>query len=402
MDREIIHDDMAQQSKLRNVLFVLMGVFILSIYFSIAVNSLALGLIAITWIALMVVERRKLIVPTPLDYFFLAYVIVELISSALSYNPAQSFLFSKRLLLIGIVYLFASFVTTETRAKQMVAVLLGGAALLGIFGVLKLLFGSAEENIRLSIFQFYMTTAGQTMMGMLLFLPFVIHPATPIRIRLLALLGLLPVAISLYATVTRGSYLAVAAGILFIALVRNRKLLIPLILLIVLVVLFAPPYVESRIMSIFDVHHVENASRIMLWKTGMRMFLDYPVFGIGDIDMHELYLKYMDPNDPAQHGHFHNILIQFLVTLGAVGFMVIVAMFVRIFQTEWRIYQRFKSDWFRGSFALAALAVFVGLQVNGLTEWSFGDQEVVTLFWTTLGLTLAIGKVNALGQHAAI
>jgi len=33
-----------------------------------------------------------------------------------------------------------------------------------------------------------------------------------------------------------------------------------------------------------------------------------------------------------------------------------------------------------------------------LTEWSFGDQEVVLLFWTTLGLTLAIGRLTEKGS----
>jgi len=200
--------------------------------------------------------------------------------------------------------------------------------------------------------------------------------------------------VSLYATVTRGAYLAAAAGVVFIAFVRNRKLIIPVLLIFVLLLLFAPPYVQSRIRSIVDVEHPDNASRLMLWKTGLRMFQDYPVFGIGDIDMHELYLQYMDPDDPAQHGHFHNMAMQFLVTLGSVGFAAVLAMFVRIFRTEWRIFRAVRTDWFAGSVSLGALAAFIGLQVSGLTEWSFGDQEVAVLFWTTVGLTLAVGRMS--------
>ena len=39
-----------------------------------------------------------------------------------------------------------------------------------------------------------------------------------------------------------------------------------------------------------------------------------------------------------------------------------------------------------------ALAVFVGVQVHGLTEWSFGDQEVAVLPWTSLGLAMAVAR----------
>ncbi|MBP1655187.1 MAG: hypothetical protein H6Q28_1743, partial [Bacteroidetes bacterium] len=41
---------------------------------------------------------------------------------------------------------------------------------------------------------------------------------------------------------------------------------------------------------------------------------------------------------------------------------------------------------------LGALAVFVGVQVHGLTEWSFGDQEIAVLLWISLGLTMAVAR----------
>jgi len=378
---------------LRFVMVAAMYVFLASTYVSIAVNSIALGLMAICFAGVMISERRFLVRATPLDYFFLAYVIAEILSTLFSYRIAQSFAFSKRLLLIGIVYFFATWITTDQAAKRAMAVLLSAAGLVACIGVGKLAFSPPEEVVRLGIFQFYMTTSELMMIALLLLFPFAVHPGTPRRIRAVAVIGLVPIGISLYATVTRGAYLAAAAGIVFIALMRNKKLLLPLALLILLVILFAPPYVESRIESIVDLNHPENASRLMLWKNGLKIFADHPIVGVGDIDIHELYLRYMDPGDPAQHGHLHNIAMQILVTLGILGFAAVAAMFVRIFQTEWRIWKKVQADWFRGSVTLGALAVFVGFQVNGLTEWTFGDQEVVILFWLTVGLTLAVGQM---------
>jgi O-antigen ligase len=378
---------------LRQVMVGLIMLLFSSAFFSIAVNSLTLGLLAILWLVLMVVERQWSIRRTPLDWFFLAYLVAELCSTAFSVRPLQSLEFSKRLLLIGIVYLLASMVPSRIVARRLLAVLLGTAVIVGLLGVLKLLFADPQDTVRLGIFQFYMTTSGLMMIALLLLLPFAVHPGTPRTIRLLALAGLVPVAVSLYATVTRGAYLAAAAGMLFIALVRNRKLVLPVVALLLAAVLFAPPYIENRIRSIVDIHHPDNASRLMLWKTGLRMVQDFPIFGIGDIDMHELYLQYMDPGDPAQHGHFHNMAMQFLVTLGGAGFLVVLAMFARILQTEWRTYRRVRADWLAGSAVLGAMAVFIGLQVSGLTEWSFGDQEVAVLFWTTVGMTLAFNRL---------
>jgi O-antigen ligase len=200
--------------------------------------------------------------------------------------------------------------------------------------------------------------------------------------------------ISLFATVTRGAYLAVVSGIGFIAIVRNRRILIPLIVAMVLVIVFAPPYMESRIKSIFDPHHPENVSRIELWKTGIRVFKDHPLVGAGDIDYGTLIDRYADPGLPREWGHFHNTPIQILVNYGILGFAALMVLFVKMFSTEWKIFRRVRNDWFTGSFALGSLAALIGFFVMGLTEWSFGDQEVVTLIWTTLGIVLSMGTTK--------
>ncbi|MGA9117631.1 MAG: O-antigen ligase family protein [Bacteroidota bacterium] len=374
------------------MLLVCVVLLLASSYVSIAVNSLALGACALLWAAAMIRERRWGVSATPLDWCFAAYAGAEILSSIFSADPAQSFTLARRVLLVGIVYLLASTVGTRRRLQMLAVVLLASAAAVGTLGVGKLAFGNPVENTRLGIFQFYMTTSELMMIGVLLLAPFTVHPGTPWRIRAACVAGLVPVLVSLYATVTRGSYLAAAGGLVFIALARRPRVLLPLLVLFAAVLVFAPPYVRSRIESIVDFSHHENASRLMLWKTGLRMFADHPLVGIGDIDMHELYLRYAEEGDPAQHGHFHNVAVQFLVTLGIAGFAAVAALFVQIVRTEWRIYRRVRDDWFGGSLVLGSLAVFVGFHVSGLTEWTFGDQEIVTLFWITVGFALAAEK----------
>jgi putative inorganic carbon (hco3(-)) transporter len=383
---------------LEHALVVAATMFLSSMYFSIAVNSLSFGLMALAWLGIMLAQRRNLIISTSLDWFFLAYVFAEMLSTLFSVRPEQSLLFSKRLLLIAVVYFFASTTTSEKRAKWYIAVLLGSAAIVASIGVLKLIFGDPETTKRLGIFQFYMTTSELMMMSALLVVPFIIHPKTPVRVRWVALVGLIPIMISLYATVTRGAYLATAAGLLFIAFVRNRKLLVPFFAVVALFAVFAPHYVQDRLKSIVDLAHPENASRLMLWSAGLRIFADYPIVGVGDIDLHDLFVQYSPPGSDLPWGHLHNVPLQLLVTLGGVGFMIVAAMLVRISVVEWRTYTKVREEWLAGSFVLGTLAVFVGFQINGLTEWSFGDQEVVLLFWTTLGLTLALGRLTEKGS----
>jgi O-antigen ligase len=381
---------------IRRVMFGAMALFLASSFFSIAVNSLSLGLMGMTFVLLMVLERRLIARPTPLDWFFLAYILAEFLSAGFSPNPLQALEFSKRLLLIGIVYWFGTWVTTDTVAGRVMAVLLGSAVAVSLVGVWIM---AASRPLRLGIFQFYMTTSELMMFAALMLLPFTVHPATPRRIRALALAGLVPVLVSLYGTVTKGAYLAFAAGMVFIALVRSWKLLLPALAAGVLLVVLAPPFVQERLEGIVDIHHPENAERLMLWKTGLRIFARSPVVGVGDIDLHAVYVQVMDPGDPARHGHLHNMALQFLVTLGVVGFAAVLAMFAQIVRTEWKIYRRVKDHWLRGSIALGALSVFVGLQVAGLTEWTFGDQEIAIVFWISVGMALAAGSMPAAARE---
>lgn len=367
-------------------------VFLASAFVSIAVNSLALGAMALCWVLVMVLGKRWSVVPTPLDYFFLAYAVAEMLATVFSVSPGESLFLSRRILLIAVVYYFASCVDSAAEAKRAVAVLLGPAVLVAIVGVFKLLFGGPGENTRLEIFQFYMTTSQLMMIALLLILPFAVHRSAPLAVRLAAGAALVPVGISLYATVTRGAYLAAAAGVILIACVRNWKILIPLAILVIAIVLFAPPYVTGRLQSIVDLHHPENESRLLLWGTGLKIFADHPVTGVGDIDLGVLLKHYAGPGYSGQWGHLHNVAIHVLVTLGVFGALAVLALFVRIGVEEWRIYRRVREDWFAGSFALGAFAVFIGFQVNGLTEWSLGNQMVVILVWVTLGITLALGR----------
>jgi O-antigen ligase len=206
--------------------------------------------------------------------------------------------------------------------------------------------------------------------------------------------AMLPFLVSLWATVTRGAYVAVTAGVLFIAIVRNRRVVIPVILLVAVIILFAPPYIKGRIESIVDVNHPENKVRLELWKAGIAIFKDHPVVGVGDIDTGRLIDKYADPSLPRLWGHLHNTLLQVLVNYGVIGFIVFVAMFVKVARVEWGVFTLVREDWFKGSFAVGVLAALVAFFVNGLTEWNFGDQEVITLIWTTLGMLIGIGGLT--------
>ena len=379
---------------LQRVMLGAFYVFLASEFFSIAVNSIALGVMAICWVLMMLVERKVLITRTPFDWFFLAYLVVQIITTVFSQDVVQSIVFSKRLLLIGIVYFISTWIVTEALVKRTVVVLLGAGIAVSLIGLAKLVLSPPGEIVRLGIFQFYMTTSELMMIAFLLLLPFAVMPRVPIKVRIVAAVTLLPVIVALYATVTRGPFVAAVIGALVIALIANRRLVIALVAGIAILFMFASPYVLGRLESITNIHHHDNQTRLMLWRIGLESFREHPVLGVGDTDLGDLIGRHMRPDDPIERlGHMHNIVMQFLVTEGAVGLTVILLLFVAIVVAEARIFRRVQTHWFPAAVSLGAIAVFIGFQIAGLTDWTFGDQEVVILFWISVGLSLAVNKV---------
>jgi len=176
---------------------------------------------------------------------------------------------------------------------------------------------------------------------------------------------------------------------------QGRKWILGVLILAVAFFVFAPLSVKKRALSVFDPHHPNNVERTYMWKAGLEMMRDYPLTGVGDMDLGELYAKYKPPEAKEQHGHLHNNFIMFGVTLGVPGLVVFLALFIRIFIRELQIYFSVPArEWLLKGVALGSLTAFVGFQVNGLFEWNFGDAEIAMLLWLTVGLALAVDRIH--------
>lgn len=149
---------------------------------------------------------------------------------------------------------------------------------------------------------------------------------------------------------------------------------------------------RNRLLSIFDKNHETNHERLQMWSTGFKILSDHPLFGVGDIDLKTIYSKYKEPYFKEDFGHLHNNYIHFLVILGVIGFIVVVYLLGSIIKLNIKIYSRLKNIPYASSYSLGTLAAFIGFLFSGIGEWNFGDQEIITLVWFTLGLNIAFYK----------
>jgi O-antigen ligase len=213
---------------------------------------------------------------------------------------------------------------------------------------------------------------------------FIARPATRV-VRALRGGSLVVLATALLGTLTRSSWLGfLAGGALLLGRLR-RRWLVGAIALVAVLVIAGPVELRARIGSAFDPTSESTAGRISLWHSGVAVVRDHPWSGVGLADHYALIERYRRDDATFHAGHFHNNLVQIAASTGLIGLAAYVAWMVTVAFLLARALRR-GGDGVR---PLVGLAVWLGFQVAGLFDWSFGDVEVVNQFYLWIGLGLA-------------
>lgn len=165
--------------------------------------------------------------------------------------------------------------------------------------------------------------------------------------------------------------------------------------------LFVTHVKRNRLLSIVDPYLPSNFTRLSLWRAGLLILKDNPIVGVGDIDLAGLYKQYKRASDKEIQGHMHNNYVHLLVTLGVFGFAAVIFLLIKILIVHIKNYFSLKDEPFASSYALGATGSFIAFLVSGLTEWNFGDHEIITMIWFMLAISLSFVKYRT-GKKVSI
>ncbi len=300
----------------------------------------------------------------------------------------------KNLLLILVIYLVGANLKTRKQIQLVIDVMITTAAVMATLGLLTtdIVGGHRVRALQSTTMTWGALSAVFTLITASLFLF-----GEKNRKRWLYLSAFIFQFVSMLFSYVRGAWIGFAAGILVLAVVKSKKLFFAGLVLILIAFLLAPPLVKERILSITDLSVNSTQVRFVQWRNAVKIFEDYPIIGVGWIDLGALHRQYAPPGaDLSYHayriGHFHNNYIMFLICFGVIGFAAACFMIFRLFQAIVRIYRRIPpEDRQLSAFTVGALASATAFWVNGFFDWTFGDAEPVTLLWLTVGLCVAIG-----------
>lgn len=379
---------------------------VVSIGFSIALSSISLGIWIILW-AVKVYKDNEIVTFKLLfrkyKYFFLsfsAYIIVDLFSRIFAYFPEEALIGMKRYLLIICFFANPTVIKSKGEMLKNLIILTTVFSVLSCIEIFKFavtlsdnLKNSEFSEIRIDYFS-YPITAGEIKMLILTAIIPLVLSKNKYRIKKFHIIALLiPILISLFLTQSRNVYLGILISLLIYGIFINWRFLVSYILFLCILWIVIPNPAKERVRSIFDLNHPSNKSRVVMWEVGMRIYMDYPLLGVGDNEITKVYTAYKIPESHGEGSHFHSNPVMVLVTTGTTGAIFYVLLWMFIFIYLINEYRKSKNT-FDKDVLIGIIIAMISFHISGIFEWNFGDWEVATLLYYLISLIFTLKIIN--------
>jgi O-antigen ligase len=192
-------------------------------------------------------------------------------------------------------------------------------------------------------------------------------------------------------SLTRGVWLAYLVVLGMLGAVNGSKGLVAVgacAVLIALSVLNAGSWVRERADQMFDLK--ANFNRSQIWQANLDMIKERPLFGWGYGNYKKFREPYYQPYPAADtHAHAHNNFLQVWVDSGVVGLLAFLFLLSVVLRSGWQAYRSLpaEAEPLR-SLTLGGTLSIIGFLLGGLTQYNFGDAEVVIVFWAMTGVVM--------------
>ena len=170
--------------------------------------------------------------------------------------------------------------------------------------------------------------------------------------------------------------MATLAGLVVFSVLKQKKLIIPIILVLALWQSVLPQSVIERLIFTEEAGQldVSAARRLELWEQAVIYFQQNPIFGVGFDAFHQL-----------GHGDTHSIFMKTLSEQGVVGMLILIAIWGVSIKKGWQLYRKAQDGFLKGlgfGFFVCVFAVMTGNL--------FGDRwthlPLGAFFWVYLGM----------------
>ena len=397
----------------------LLALFFISLSLTVALQQTLLGLLLTFGVYLS--WRDRSLPATPLDRPLLAFLAALLLSTFLSPAILTSLAGYRKLWLVGAFFVTYHLVRGPQEAWRIVSLMVIVAAGVAAYGIVQHFTGTdlvrrlVGKPVSLTPFWFGQEggfrvkgllpsgiTYAHSLSFSLTFLTVRLFASDlRWRERLLWLVGWALVVFALLFSLTRGVWLAYVVVIVLLGVIKGGKTLLAVgacAVLLGLSLVLAGSGVRQRVTQIFDLE--TNIGRNQIWQANLDMVKERPLFGWG----YGNYRKFRDPYYERYPGadttaHAHNNFLQMWVDAGLVGLAAFLLLCWMILKAGWQAYQLLPAVAEpQRSLALGGVLSILSFLLGGLTQYNFGDAEVVIVFWAITGVVMRVREWAGQGQ----
>ncbi len=192
---------------------------------------------------------------------------------------------------------------------------------------------------------------------------------------------------------SREAYLALAASLCFLAVVRLRWLLVPLLLVGIAWQTVLPTAVQERVSMTYSQPgegetpklDASAQERVRLWADAMALFHENPIFGVG-------FLTYAHMDRVGAYRDTHNFYLKMLVETGIIGLLLFLSQLLLFFREGYQLF-RSATDSFLSLFGIGFAALMLAAAIVNI----FGDRwmfiQVDSNLWILLGCLLCASSL---------
>ncbi|MBU1950188.1 MAG: O-antigen ligase family protein [Candidatus Eisenbacteria bacterium] len=382
---------------------------------AIAQTSLGLGLLGLI---LSPIFRRKWGGSPPRDIgpalgglapVLIFYFAVQIFAIVTSQHIYRSFTCLRGDLPVLILPLFVLLFLRSPRPWLPLWVFLGMAALSGLYGLWQFFSGmdlyhgeglealAAGTYIAIGNLGGHLTYGGVHLVATLLALGLALY-GPPGRIRRWAWFLALASGAGLLTSAARTAWVGFLAGssVLLWGLGRRRFLLGLAAMIVLAGLALLLPGVADRAQGFLQ---FSDLPRIRLWRTALKIWADFPIFGAGLGAYKTHFPLYKLPGGYMSTIHPHNDLLNIAVHSGIAGLVAFAWLWIRL----WRgLKEGLAAPARVRGLAWGGLAVIVGFLVAGGGQCYFTDEEPVAALWFVLGMGItAVWSAKGYPQDAA-
>lgn len=207
-------------------------------------------------------------------------------------------------------------------------------------------------------------------------------------------------AASLVFTFSRGAWIGFAIAIGIYVLLKDKRLIIPCVVLAVLVV-FLVPSVGNRISYMLSPEYIESSlrgGRLVRWLTGLRILDYYPVFGLGlggfggAVAMNHQMSTLIDA-EVVKTFYMDNYFLKTAAESGYFGLIAFVMLMYCVIINSFRAIKTSVGKLDR-ELSTGIMAGLCGVITHNLVENVFETPMMASLFWLFVAVIMGIWYIN--------